>query len=194
MKASAPNWLVVGFQVVEKIFRPSALNHDEACWLVETAIRTRITSTSRPDASATTWKARSPSGRRSDKGWVDPVGPAGSTFVTVLTAAGPGGPRGAGATPWRARWPSGRRSDKGWVDPVGPAGSTFVTVLTAAGRSDPCASRCSRQSRADLAYLRLGHLVDLGRHRRETQTGEQLLAGSNQVADPCLEHLRSGLA
>src|ERR1035438_5622481 len=120
MKASAPNWLVVVFQVVEKIFRPSALNHDEACSLVETAIKTRITSTSRPDASATTWKARSPS---------------------------------AG------------RSDKGWVDPAGPAGSTFVTVLTAAGRSDPRASRCSRQSRADLAYLRLGHLVDLGRHQ-----------------------------
>src|ERR1039457_3947128 len=149
MKGSAPNWFAAGFQLFEKIFRPWLLNHDEACWLVETAIRTRITSTSRPDASATTWKARSP---------------------------------------------SGRRSDKGWVDPAGPAGSTFVTVLTAAGRSDPCASRCSRQSRADLAYMRLGHLVDLGRHRRETQTGEQLLAGSNQVADPCLEHLRSGLA
>ena len=35
MKASAPNWLVAGFQVLEKTFRPSAENHDEACWLVE---------------------------------------------------------------------------------------------------------------------------------------------------------------
>ena len=65
MKASAPNWLFAGFQVFEKIFRPSVVNHDEACWLVETAIRTRITSTSRPEASARIWKPRSPSGRRS---------------------------------------------------------------------------------------------------------------------------------
>src|SRR5450755_1291129 len=85
MKASAPNWLVAGFQVLEKIFRPSVLNHDEACLLVEKAIRTRMTSTSRPDASAMTWKVRSPSGRRSDKGRVDPAGTAGSTFVVLLT-------------------------------------------------------------------------------------------------------------
>ena len=64
MKASAPNWLVAGSQLFVKIFRPSAENHDAACWLVETAIRTRITSTSRPEASARIWKPRSPSGRR----------------------------------------------------------------------------------------------------------------------------------
>src|ERR1017187_3831117 len=89
MKASAPNWLAVGFQVLEKIFRPSVLNHDEACWLVVMAIRTRITSTSRPDASARTWKPRSPSGRRSDKARVDPAGTAGSTWVTALTMSSP---------------------------------------------------------------------------------------------------------
>src|ERR1700680_4671036 len=86
MKASAPNWLAEGFQLFEKTFRPSALNHDEACWLVETAIKARITRTSRPDASARAWKPRSPSGRRSDRARADPAGPAGSTCATVLTA------------------------------------------------------------------------------------------------------------
>ncbi len=76
MKASAPYWLAPGFQLFVKIFRPSVLNHDEACWLVETAIRTRITSTSRPHASARTWKPRSPSGRRSDRARADPAGMA----------------------------------------------------------------------------------------------------------------------
>src|SRR5216683_609164 len=144
MKASAPNWLAAGFQLFEKIFRPSALNHDEACWLVETAIRTRITSTSRPAASARTWKPRSPSGRRSDRA------PA---------------------------------------DPAGPAGSARATVLTATSRSDPPASQWSHLH-ADLAELRLGHLVDVGGQRRVAQSGEQLLAGSEQVADVRLEHLR----
>src|SRR5258708_20842420 len=74
-KASAPNWLAAGFQLFVKIFRPSALNHDEACWLVVTAIRTRITSTSRPAASATTWKERSPSGRRCDRARAAPPPP-----------------------------------------------------------------------------------------------------------------------
>src|ERR1039457_2873581 len=124
MKASAPNWLVVGFQVVEKIFRPSVLNHDEACWLVETAIRTRITSTSRPAASARTWKPRSPSGRRSDRARAD------------------------------------------------PAGSARVTALTTASRPDLRASQCSHLH-ADLAELRLGLLVDVGRQRRVAQSGEQ---------------------
>src|ERR1700722_11834505 len=87
MNGSAPNWLAVGFQVFEKILKPSAENHDVACWLVETAIRTRITSTSRPAASVMTWKLRSPSGLRSDKVGVDPAGMAGSTLVTVLTEA-----------------------------------------------------------------------------------------------------------
>ena len=87
MKASAPNWLAPGFQLLVKIFRPSVENHDEACWLVETAIRTRITSTSRPHASARTGKPRSPSGRRSDRGRADPAGTAGSARVTVLTTA-----------------------------------------------------------------------------------------------------------
>src|ERR1019366_9530750 len=144
MKASAPNWLAAGFQVLEKTFTPSVLNHDEACWVVEMAIRIRITSTSRPDASARTWKRRSPSGRRSD----------------------------------RAR-----------VDPAGPAGSTRVTALTATSRPDLRASQCSHLA-ADLAQLRLCLLVDAGGQRREAQLGKQLLAGSDQVADPRLEHLR----
>src|ERR1700727_404374 len=87
MKGSAPNWLAEGFQVLEKILTPSVENHEEACWLVETAIRTRITSTSRPAASVRAWKLTSPSGRRLDKGRADPAGPAGSAFVTVLTVA-----------------------------------------------------------------------------------------------------------
>src|ERR1022692_1463182 len=148
MKASAPNWLAVGFQVLEKIFAPSAENHDEACWLVETAIRTRITSTSRPAASARTWKPRSPSGRRSD----------------------------------RAR-----------ADPAGIAGSACATLLTVTNRSDPPASPCSLLA-ADLGELRLGLLVDVGGQRRVAQTGERLLAGSEQVADVRLEHLRRALA
>src|ERR1700726_4256422 len=83
MKVSAPYLPVVGSQSLVKIFVPSVLNHDEACWLVETAIRTRITSTSRPAASARIWKPRSPSGRRSDSGRVDPAGTAGSTRVAA---------------------------------------------------------------------------------------------------------------
>src|ERR1700729_2229812 len=88
MKDSAPNWLAEGSQLLVKIFRPSALNHEEACWLVVTAIRTRITSTSRPDASEMIWKARWPSGRRRDRGPVDPAGAAGSTCVTAVTMTG----------------------------------------------------------------------------------------------------------
>src|SRR5271167_551634 len=85
MKASAPNWLAAGFQLLVKIFQPSAVNHDEACWLVETAIRTRITSTSRPHASARIWKLRSPSGRRSRRAaWADPAGTTVPAFVAVL--------------------------------------------------------------------------------------------------------------
>src|SRR5580692_5436206 len=91
MKASAPKWLVAGSQLFEKIFRPSVLNHDEACWLVETAIRTRITSTSRPAASVRTWKPRSPSGRRWDRAPADPVGTAGSACATELTMQNPSG-------------------------------------------------------------------------------------------------------
>ena len=64
MKASAPNWLAAGFQLLVKMRRPSALNHGAACWLVVMAIRTRITSTSRPAPSVTAWKPRSPSGLR----------------------------------------------------------------------------------------------------------------------------------
>src|SRR5258707_11834984 len=96
MKGSAPNWLFEGFQVLEKILMPSLENHEEACWLVETAIRTRITSTSRPAASATAWKVMSPSGRRSDKGRADPAGSAGSAFVAMLTVASRSGP----CAPW----------------------------------------------------------------------------------------------
>src|ERR1035437_9831774 len=144
MKGSAPNWLAAGFQLFEKIFRPWLLNHDEACWLVETAIRTRITSTSRPDASARAWKPRSPSA-----------------------------PRASGAGRVRAARPDPPRA----------------TVLTATNRSDPPASQCSHLH-TDLGQLRLGHLVDVGGQRRVAQTGEQLLAGSEQVADVRLEHLR----
>src|SRR3984893_18610065 len=84
-KGSAPNWLAAGFQLFEKIFRPWLLNHDEACWLVETAISTRITSTSGREASARTWKPRSPSGRRSDRARADPAGITGSACATLLT-------------------------------------------------------------------------------------------------------------
>src|SRR3984957_13457552 len=87
MNGSAPNWLAEGFQVLEKILTPSVENHEAACWLVETAIRTRITSTSRPAASAMAWKLMSPNGGRPEKGGADPAGPAGSAFVAVLTVA-----------------------------------------------------------------------------------------------------------
>src|SRR5215831_18539633 len=111
MKASAPNWLFAGSQLFVKIFRPSAENHDAACWLVETAIRTRITSTSRPEASARIAKPRSP---------------------------------------------SGRCCDKVRADPAAPAGSAFTSVLMTSNRSD-------LRARADLAQLRLGLLLDVGR-------------------------------
>src|ERR1035438_7895160 len=45
MKASAPKSLAAGFQLFVKIFVPSLLNHEVDCWMVATAIRTRITST-----------------------------------------------------------------------------------------------------------------------------------------------------
>src|ERR1035438_8889597 len=96
MKGSAPNWLAVGFQVLEKILTPSVENHEDACWLVEMAIRTRMTSTSRPAASARAWKVRSPSGRRSDRGRADPAGPTGSTFATALMAVSQSGQ----SAPW----------------------------------------------------------------------------------------------
>src|SRR5690242_19646218 len=38
MTASAPNWLADGFQLSVKMLRPSLANHEEACWLVVTAI------------------------------------------------------------------------------------------------------------------------------------------------------------
>src|ERR1700684_2267465 len=111
MKARAPSsvyWpalLGVGFELLVKIFRPSEENHDAACWLVVTAIRTRITSTSRPAARATIWKLRSPSGRRSLRGSADPAGlagPAGSTWVIVLT------------TERRSDMPAPRQSSASW--------------------------------------------------------------------------------
>src|SRR5215471_15945675 len=101
MKASAPNWLAAGFQVFPKIPHPSALNQGAACWVVVTAIRTRITSTSRPDASAMIWKVRSPSGRFSDRARVGPAVPAGPTCcVTVLTTTSRSDPR-ASRCSWR---------------------------------------------------------------------------------------------
>src|SRR5215471_10154836 len=101
MKGSAPYWPFVGFQVVEKIFQPWLVNHDEACWLVETAIRTRITSTSRPEPSATIWKVRSPSGRRSDSPVADPAGMAGSAFAAILMETRPSD-RLASRCSWRS--------------------------------------------------------------------------------------------
>src|SRR5450631_3985978 len=101
MKASAPNWLAAGFQLFVKIFRPSALNHEVDCWVVATAIRTRITSTSRPAASVMIWKVRSPSGRRSDRGRADPAGLAGSALVRVLTKTGRSDPSASKFPPLR---------------------------------------------------------------------------------------------
>src|SRR6516164_3687160 len=138
MKPSAPKWSVAGSQLFVKIFQPSEENQDAACWLVVTAIRTRITSTSRPEASARIWKPRSP---------------------------------------------SGRRTESGLADPAGLAGSAFTAVLTISNRSD-------LRGRADLAQLRCGRLVDVGRKRRVVQRGKQLLAVSDQVADVRLEHRR----
>src|SRR6201987_4027442 len=91
MKSSSPNWLVAGSQLFVKIFRPSAENHDEACWLVETAIRTRITSTSRPEASARIWKRGPPRGRRAVSGLADRAGLAGSALTAVLTMSSQSG-------------------------------------------------------------------------------------------------------
>src|SRR6516164_5837514 len=141
MKPSAPKWSVAGSQLFVKIFQPSAENHDEACWLVVTAIRTRITSTSRPEERARIWKPRSPSGRRCDRA----------------------------------------------ADPAGLAGSAFTAVLTIENRSDEAL-------RADLAQLRLGLLLDVGRQRRVVQRGKQLLAVSEQVADVPLEIRRGARA
>src|SRR6185295_19217096 len=80
---------------------PSVVNHDEACWVVEKAIRMRMTSTSRPDASAMIWKVRSPSGRRSDRGRAGPAGTAGpACCVTVLTITSrPGPPASRSSSP-----------------------------------------------------------------------------------------------
>src|SRR5580704_12297791 len=144
MNASAPNWLAAGSQLLVKIFKPSALNHEEACWVVETAIRTRITSTSRPAPSARAAKPRSPSGRR-----------------------------------WTRGLPA---------DPAGTAGSAFAAMLTTTSRSDRLVSRYP-PSRADLAELRLGHRGYASGNRRVAQRWQQLLAVSDQVADPRLEHL-----
>src|ERR1035441_8619265 len=82
MKASAPNWLAAGFQVLEKTFTPSVLNHDEACWVVEMAIRIGTASTSRQSGTRRPEDLSAPGGRRSDSAGVDP---AGSTRVTALT-------------------------------------------------------------------------------------------------------------
>src|SRR5271155_2320350 len=94
MKAKAPSWvywpalLGVGFQLLVKTLKPSEENHDADCWLIVTAIRTRITSTSRPDARVRMEKPRSPSGRRCSRAEVDPA-EAGSTPVIALTTASP---------------------------------------------------------------------------------------------------------
>src|SRR5689334_19317953 len=74
------------------MLQPAVLNHDEACWLVEIAIRARITSTSTPAAAARIWKTRSPSGRRWASGWADPAGAAGSACTAALMTANPSEP------------------------------------------------------------------------------------------------------
>src|SRR6266576_3330314 len=164
MKASAPNWLATGFQTVPKIPHPSALNHGTACWVVETAIRMRITSTSRPDASAMIWKVRSPSGRRSDRGRADPAGTAGpARGVTVLTITSRPGPLAS-------------RS---------PRPRSLLVRLRQGGHDAGGLADLA----ANLAELRLGLLVQAGGQRCVVQLGEQLLAVSQQVADVRLEHL-----
>src|SRR5581483_369477 len=86
----APNELVAGSQLVEKIpLKPSWENHDVDCCVVVMAIRTRITSTSRPAASARICKTRSPSGRRCASGWADPATSAGSALTAALTTGSP---------------------------------------------------------------------------------------------------------
>src|SRR5215831_6137157 len=130
MKGSAPNLLAAGSQTVPKMPQPSVVNQEAACWVVETAIRTRITRTSRPALSASHRKPRSPRpGARSG--------------------------RGPGRCP---------------------------------GRPDPLVSLCSL--RPDLAELRLGLRLDVGRQRRVAERLEQLLAVTEQVANIGLEHLR----
>src|SRR5512142_2735081 len=52
-------------------------------------MRTRITRTSRPAASARYWKPRSPNGRRCASGPADPAARAGSACATVLTTMNP---------------------------------------------------------------------------------------------------------
>src|SRR5215831_10594189 len=74
------------------------------------AIRSRITSTSRPHASVTIANPRSPSGRRCSRGWADPAGIAGSAFVTVLTTPGPR-VLPASQCSWRSYTPRSGRSD-----------------------------------------------------------------------------------
>src|SRR5487761_1258152 len=66
----------------------SVLNHWVDCWDMVTAIRTRITSTSRPDPSERTWKARSPSGLRGASPEADPAGVAGSACRVALMRTG----------------------------------------------------------------------------------------------------------
>src|SRR5579859_5818173 len=88
----APNLLWAGSQSIEKTpDQPSALNHWVDSLDMVTAIRTRITSTSSPDASASIWKARSPSGLRGDSPEADPAGVAGSACTVALMRTGPSG-------------------------------------------------------------------------------------------------------
>ena len=87
--AIAPNLPCAGSQSTEKMpAQPSEVNQEVDCWAMVTAIRTRITSTSRPDASARSWKARSPSGLRGDSPEADPAGMAGSACTVALMRTG----------------------------------------------------------------------------------------------------------
>ena len=88
--AIAPNLPCAGSQSMEKMpDQPSVVNQEVDCCDIVTAIRTRITSTSRPDASAMTWKARSPSGLRGESPEAGPAGVAGPAFTVALMRTGP---------------------------------------------------------------------------------------------------------
>ena len=55
MNERAPYFPKAGFQVLEKTpLKPTVVNQSVDCFVVDMAMRTRITSTSSPDASART--------------------------------------------------------------------------------------------------------------------------------------------
>src|ERR1700747_3079737 len=87
--AIAPNLPCAGSQSTEKMpDQPSVVNHWVDCWVMVIAIRTRITSTNSPDASAMIWKEMSPSGLRRISPEADPAGVAGSACTVALMRTG----------------------------------------------------------------------------------------------------------